>query len=233
MTGFSYDRNKKRQQKEEHPTMLEQCWAVLRILAWKLADTLQHGANGTPRRLEARNTGELVDVGRRALLRDMWLQTHLFLSLPPSPVLTNLWLGSAMNAADRTWLRAQGIACIVNVSQEVPNLYADEAGTFEYCQLQLRDVEGCQLPWRWTSRFLHRALTSQRPVLVHCFLGRSRSVAVVCHYLMSHLGYNFRQAYAFVSHRRPVASLNCDLAEELAALPPEGRVLRLPAATAQ
>lgn len=209
--------------------MLRQCYAYVQVLVWKLLDTLQHGNAGSPHRIETSSTG-LVTLPRRSLLRDMWLQTHMFVCLPPSLIVDRLWVGSALNAADRGWLTRNSVSCVVNVSQEVPNLYQQD---LEYCQLQLRDVEGCSIPWRWTSLFIHRALSSGKGVLIHCFLGRSRSVAVACHYLMHHRGRSFAEAYHLVSDRRPIASLNADLAADLAAqeadLPPR----HSPATTAQ
>jgi hypothetical protein len=207
---------------------MRQYCAYVQVLVWKLIDTLQHGSRGAPRRLEHTSAG-LVEVARRSLLRDAWLQTHMFLRRPASPVLDRLWVGSALNAADRTFLACHNIRYIVNVTQEVPNLYED---TLCYCQVALRDVEGCTLPWQWISRFIHNAMATGDGVLIHCFLGRSRSVAVACHYLMCHLGYSFASAYAHLARQRPEASLNVDLAGELAAQSAVAR-LRLPAATAQ
>ena len=192
---------------------MRQCYAYAQVLVWKLFDTLRHGNAGSPQRIETSSTG-MVALPRRSLLRDMWLQTHMFLCLPASAILDRLWVGSALNAADKGWLTRNSVRYVINVSQEVPNLYDDE---LEYCQLQLRDVEGCTIPWRWTSLFIHNALSSGDGVLIHCFLGRSRSVAVACHYLMSHQGYSFQDAYRHVSLHRPIASLNADLAADLAA----------------
>lgn len=209
--------------------MLRQYIAYAQVLVWKLLDTLRHGEEGTPRRLELTPRG-VMELPRRSLLRDLWLQTHMFLCLPATPILDRLWVGSALNAANKAWLKSHAIRFVVNVSQEVPNLYEDE---LDYCQLTLRDVEGCTIPWHWTSLFIHRALATGQGVLIHCFLGRSRSVAVACHYLMSQLGYSFQNAYKHVSHQRPIASLNVGLAEELAAQEEGAQRLRLHEATSQ
>ena len=203
-----------------------QCYAYLQVLTCKLFDTLQHGAHGAPKRISLA-AGTEVTTPPLPLYRDMWMQTHMFWQQDASLVIERLWVGSAINAADWAFLTRNNIRYIVNVSQEVPNLYEDR---IRYCQVQTRDVTGCTLPWHWTSRFIRRALASGDGVLIHCFIGRSRSVAVACHFLMSYLGYSFQDAFAHLSRQRPVACLNADLAGDLAALPLPPRVLRLPPA---
>ena len=219
LMSFFYDSTKK--------TMMRQCAGYLQVLVWKLMDAFQHGSHGAPRRLEQTEHG-LVEHPPRSLVADAWCQVGMFLQLPASLILERLWVGNAVNAADLAFLERHNIRYIVNVTQEVPNLYEDSRC---YCQLSLRDVEGCTLPWHWTSRFIHQALASGDGVLIHCFLGRSRSVAVACHYLMSHLGHSFPSAYGHLTRQRPVASLNVDLAAELAVL--RSGHLQLPAPTAQ
>lgn len=210
---------------------MRQYFSYLQVLLWKLVDTLQHGSRGAPRRLEQGQHGRLVEHPPRSLFSDAWCQVGMFLQLPASPILDGLWVGNALNAANLAFLEQHNIRYIVNVTQEVPNFYEDSRC---YCRLSSRDVEGCTLPWHWTSRFIHQALISSEKVLIHCFLGRSRSVAVACHYLMSHLGHSFESAYAHLSRQRPVASLNAKLAEELSAdLTFASERLQLPASTAQ
>ena len=209
---------------------MQQCAGYLQVLVWKLLDAFQHGSRGAPRRLEQTERGRLVEHPPRSLFVDAWCQVGMFLQLPASPILEGLWVGNALNAANLAFLERHNIRYIVNVTQEVPNLYEDSRC---YCQLSSRDVEGCTLPWHWTSRFIHQALASGEGVLIHCFLGRSRSVAVACHYLMSHLGHSFPSAYDHLTRQRPVASLNVDLARELAAQTLPSEQLQLPAPTAQ
>lgn len=38
-------------------------------------------------------------------------------------ILKGLWIGSASNASDLAWLRSKGIKAIVNLANEVPDLY--------------------------------------------------------------------------------------------------------------
>ena len=156
---------------------------------------------------------------------DVRAQLGNFLTSPASRVEDGLWLGSALNAHDQAFLRRARVRAVVNLSREVPNLCLPHV---THCQCELRDEVGCQLPLRWLVRFIHAQRRAGRVVLVHCFIGRSRSVAVVCAYLMAYRGYTFRQAFAHVARVRPVACLNQDLALQLCRMEAEeGCFLRL------
>ena len=145
---------------------------------------------------------------------DIWNQMGDFFSSSASQILDRLWLGNALNAADAAFLRRVPVRAVVNLSAEVPNLFEEDV---LYCQCNVSDIIGCTLPFTWISRFIHAQLTRDRAVLVHCFIGRSRSVAAVCHYLMAYCGYSFDATYAHVSRRRPMACINADLARQLRA----------------
>ena len=138
---------------------MRQCWSYLLVFWWKLLDTLQHGATGAPQRLLARGDerdehDEHDDDARiraprpipmlpaLALLHDAWRQAPDFLCSPASRITDHVWLGNAMNAADASFMA--GIDAVVNVTQEVPNLYPARC---TYCQIAVRDVQRCTLPY--------------------------------------------------------------------------------------
>ena len=211
--------------------MLSSYISYIVVLIYKAGDFFAHGgARDAPHRLRleldaAARTGEAEEEGgarqqQRKLiacpppraLHDIWYQTYDFLTSSASQILDLLWLGNALNAADVAFMRRVPIQAVVNLSAEVPNVFEKE---ILYCTCHSRDIIGCTLPLSWISRFIHAQLTRGRAVLVHCFIGRSRSVAAVCHYLMTHRGHSFEEAYEHVSRRRPMACINADLARQL------------------
>ena len=210
-----------------------QAVAYARVILCKLCDFVYHASTSNvcqnaPARLQYCEEEE----DARLLPPSMWwndvrAQLGSFLTSPASLVEDGLWLGSALNAHDKAFLRRARVRAVVNLSREVPNLCLPRV---THCQYALRDEVGCQLPLRWLVRFIHAQRRAGRVVLVHCFIGRSRSVAVVCAYLMAYRGYSFRQAYAHVARVRPMACLNQDLARQLRqaeAEAEEGHFLRL------
>ncbi|KAI5650592.1 hypothetical protein M9H77_36597 [Catharanthus roseus] len=63
--------------------------------------------------------------------------------------------------------------------------------------------------------FIEEAKKSGGGVLVHCFLGRSRSATIVVAYLMKKHGMSLAQALAHVKERRPVAGPNSGFIAQL------------------
>lgn len=53
------------------------------------------------------------------------------------------------------------------------------------------------------------------PVLIHCWAGISRSVSVVCYYLMVTRGLSYNEALAFVRSKREIACPNSGFADQL------------------
>ena len=68
-----------------------------------------------------------------------------------------------------------------------------------------------------TSRYIARALrgSPEARVLVHCAMGASRSVAVVCGYLVAAHGLHPAQALEFVRVRRAAAAPNRGFVDQL------------------
>lgn len=209
--------------------MLSSYISYIVVLIYKAGDFFAHGgARDAPHRLRLeldaaraseaeegnarRQPRKLVTCPPPLALHDIWYQTYDFLTSSASQILDLLWLGNALNAADVAFMRRVPIQAVVNLSAEVPNVFEKE---ILYCTCNSRDIIGCTLPLSWISRFIHAQLTRGRAVLVHCFIGRSRSVAAVCHYLMTHRGHSFEEAYAHVTRRRPMACINADLARQL------------------
>ena len=200
------------------------------VLVRKALDFFQQGGtNNAPHRLKLQSTSIMhahpVVTPPPPAICDIFQQTRAFFSSHASQIMDNIWIGNALNAADILFLRGVPIRAVVNVSAEVPNMLDQE---ILYCQCRARDTTGCTLPFAWVSKFMRAQVVRGRAVLVHCFIGRSRSVAAVCHYLMEYCGHSFDSAYAYVSLKRPMACINADLARQLrAAEAAKGRPRRL------
>ena len=52
-------------------------------------------------------------------------------------------------------------------------------------------------------------------ILVHCFMGSSRSATIIIAYLMRYKGYGYRDALNFIKEKRSVVNLNTDFYEQL------------------
>lgn len=58
----------------------------------------------------------------------------------------------------------------------------------------------------------------QSKVLIHCFYGQSRSVSILCFYLMKRYDWNYEQAISYVRKYRPIAQPNTGFEQYLRSL---------------
>ena len=119
-----------------------------------------------------------------------------------------IYVGSAKNAADWYFLHTNNVQAVVNVTEEIPNFYSNHLA---YHNIVIGDVEGaCMDPCKIAAAvaFMNDHLREGKSVLVHCFMGRSRSVAIVCAYLMAHCNMCLENAYGQVKANRPNINMN-------------------------
>ena len=174
---------------------------------------------------------------RVSLLGAAWRDIRMLVGTAPSPILDYLWIGSALDACNESWVNSSGITGIVNVTTEVPNFFA--ANGVEYLNWIVRDekdaditVEMLETTAQFIDRHVRKAATAATAtataahdsdaaqddderaasggggVLVHCFVGRSRSVAVCCYYLITRRNRTLYEAYQDICGARPIAQIN-------------------------
>jgi len=134
----------------------------------------------------------------------------------PSPILPNLYLGSAFNAADYKWLKKHNINIIVNATDCISNFYPEE---FKYYQFPVEDLESGSMA-KYYEKFVELMISSPpgTKTLVHCFAGRSRSASLILFYLIKTQNMNYEQALIFLKHRRPLININREFVLEIQAL---------------
>jgi hypothetical protein len=138
----------------------------------------------------------------------------------PQKIADNLWIGNAFDAANYKFLQSEGIMGIVNITCEVPNFFV--ADGIQYCNIVVRDVQDADIAPRMfeaSAQFIDRIKQQGGSVLVHCFVGRSRSVATICYYLMTREQHTFVTAYQHVRSIRPFSQINANFARLLCAPP--------------
>jgi len=104
-----------------------------------------------------------------------------------SQVIPRLYISGVNPAKSEQWLREHGVTHIVNAAHELPNYFPNK---FYYLSLNLHDRpdEDIHHILEPSRKFIESALANPtNVVLVHCFMGMSRSASVVTYYLMSKL----------------------------------------------
>ncbi|KAK3417641.1 dual specificity protein phosphatase 1 isoform X2 [Eucalyptus grandis] len=117
-----------------------------------------------------------------------------------------LFLGSYGDARNRDRLKSLNVTHILTVANLVPEFPND----FVYKVVDVMDSEDTDIRQHFEEciSFIDEARRQGGSVLVHCFMGISRSVTVVAAYLMKRRGMRLSQALEHVKTRRPQAAPN-------------------------
>lgn len=124
----------------------------------------------------------------------------------PSYIVDNLYLGTAINAASEITLNKFNIKHIFNITSEISN-YHNYKDSLQYNKYELYDNN-------YDSIFQHLEDTynkikniqfnSSGNILVHCYMGRSRSASVIIYYIMREYGLHCDDSINFVKIKRPI-----------------------------
>jgi len=115
----------------------------------------------------------------------------------PTHIIDNIYLGSAFNASSKNTLHQYKIKVILNITKEISNYFPDE---FIYKRYNLYDNnKDCILEYlkKTFEDIIYHQKNTEGNILIHCFMGRSRSASVVLYYLMKTLKHNDGTPYNF------------------------------------
>ncbi|CAL9222042.1 unnamed protein product, partial [Arabidopsis halleri] len=132
----------------------------------------------------------------------------------PSLIEQGLYLGSVAAACNKTVLKSYNVTHILTVASSLRPAHPDD---FVYKVVRVVDKEDTNLEMYFDEcvDFIDEAKRQGGSVLVHCFVGKSRSVTIVVAYLMKKHGMTLAQALQHVKSKRPVASPNAGFIRQL------------------
>lgn len=130
----------------------------------------------------------------------------------PSWIVDNIYLGSAFNAADYRWIKSNNIKHIVNVTPSISNYYED---MINYTRYDTSDLESGSLLSYYEDFYEQVTKNSDDFFLVHCFAGKSRSVALVLYYIMKKYNKDYDDAIEYMKIKRPGINLNIVFVNEI------------------
>ncbi|KAJ8767516.1 hypothetical protein K2173_017585 [Erythroxylum novogranatense] len=132
----------------------------------------------------------------------------------PCQIEEGLFLGSVGAANNKDGLKSKNITHVLTVASSIRPAYPDH---FAYKVIGVSDREETNLRQYFDEcfNFIDEAKGQGGGVLVHCFVGKSRSVTIVVAYLMRKHGMNLCQALEYVKSRRPQAAPNIGFISQL------------------
>ena len=142
-------------------------------------------------------------------------QMQIFFS-EPTHIIDNLYLGSAFNASHYDTLKKLNIGLIINMTNEISNYYENEIiykkyGIYDdnkhsiinYLDLTYDDIITFQTEY------------PEKNILIHCFMGASRSASIMAYYLYKKHEYCINDAVIFLKNKREVVNLTVLFYNEL------------------
>jgi atypical dual specificity phosphatase len=140
-----------------------------------------------------------------------------WISVIPLPCGKKLAISGYSCAKDVTLLDEKKIQSIVSIGDDSDRLVDHP----EKCirQLVLSDSPSSNMTQHFVSTcvFIKKALDENpdAPVLVHCYMGISRSCTIVCAYLILEYGMSLGDALDLIRKHRPICSPNTGFMEQL------------------
>ncbi len=136
------------------------------------------------------------------------LEQYTYFYSEPSMILPNLYLGSAFNAYNKLHLEKNEINVIINITKEISNYYENYMKyTYYKYPILDNDKEDITSILKEAANTIDYHLARGDKVLVHCYMGASRSASVVIYYLMKYHNKELRHAIYHVKKHRPIINL--------------------------
>lgn len=132
----------------------------------------------------------------------------------PTHIIDNIYLGNAINACNIETLDKFKIKSIINVTEEIPNYFKDNEN-LNYLKIPIRDNQNASLSEYHDQLINFFEDNSNNNILVHCYMGISRSTCVVLLYLIKKFNYNLDDAIDYVKTKRNIINPNILLYNEL------------------
>uniref|UniRef100_A0A1I7U951 Dual specificity protein phosphatase n=1 Tax=Caenorhabditis tropicalis TaxID=1561998 RepID=A0A1I7U951_9PELO len=135
-----------------------------------------------------------------------------------SEILPMLFLSGRTVSQNSDLLKEKNIKTVINVSdREIVNYKSKYPFVKNYRFYSMSDTANAKFDGivEEAIRLIHETRKSGESVLIHCFLGVSRSATLVAFYLISSLGMNWREAVDYIRMKRCSANPNFGFLHQL------------------
>jgi protein-tyrosine phosphatase len=156
------------------------------------------------------------DVSRQDEKQSGIINHFVKLSHELTPVIDNIYIGNACNSSSYYELKENKFKTVVNVTDEIPNYFEEH---FDYFKAPIRDTseDSLQPYFRNILEYIYKKQDKYpgKNILVHCYMGSSRSAAIVVLYLIDKHHYNLEDAINFLKEKRNIVNINVNFIQNL------------------
>lgn len=134
----------------------------------------------------------------------------------PTHIIDSIYLGSAFNASNYDIIKKHDIHSIINMTNELTNHYET---IIDYKRYPLYDnnndsiIDYLENTYQDIIEF--QTKNPNKNILIHCFMGASRSATVVAYYLMKKYGLSVDDAILKIKEKRYIVNLTAKLYSDL------------------
>ena len=123
----------------------------------------------------------------------------------PTLVVDNIYIGSAYNAANLDQLKKLNIGMILNITPDISNHFTYDITYMQY-KIQDDGIEKITQYFEQSYDIITRQneIHPDRNILVHCFMGASRSVSIVAYYIIRKYGNTPTEAINIILDKRKI-----------------------------
>ncbi|ARF11107.1 dual specificity phosphatase [Hokovirus HKV1] len=128
----------------------------------------------------------------------------------PINIIDNIYLGSAINASCKSTIDNYNISLIINVTAEISNKFESDIDykTYNLYDNNEHTIED-ELEDAYKTIIESQMKGDGKNILIHCFMGLSRSVTVILYYIMRCKRlpngdyYNYKDALELIKQKKP------------------------------
>ena len=138
-----------------------------------------------------------------------WYKRYSYFYSSSNKIIDGLFLGSSFNAYNLTELKSNDIDVIINITDEIDNFHeANQLITYYKFPIKDNNYDDISNILSMTTSIIEQHLSKGDNILVHCFMGASRSASVIIHYLMNKNNWTYDYTKNFVMDKRPLINLS-------------------------
>jgi protein-tyrosine phosphatase len=137
-----------------------------------------------------------------------WYRQYGYFYSESNQIIDNLHLGSSFNAYSLSDLANKKINVVINVTEEIDNFHEYNL-VMKYYRFPIKDNNQDDISkiLEQTYDLIDEHLVKGEGILVHCYMGASRSASVIIYYLMRKYNWTYNQSLLFVSEKRKLINL--------------------------
>ncbi|KAL4439104.1 hypothetical protein ABPG74_008879 [Tetrahymena malaccensis] len=133
----------------------------------------------------------------------------------PNQIVPNLYLGSVGAALSKDVLVELNIKYVLTAMEEFKHPFQDIITEYKIIRIKDSKNENIINYFEESNEFIHKAISNNQNVLVHCFAGISRSTSLVLAYLMKYQNKTLDEALNITKQARPVIQPNQNFLAQL------------------